>query len=114
MHIPQALSLDQNNVTLCLTNSKIGPNEITVITDFPDFYRVQDHGRLTAEHISKHSCVCGAAWHAENPPVCRSKTSPCVGSKRLCVYQQNVRMLNTCARFAGTHGGVLNLHTGTS
>ena len=23
------------------------------------FHRVQDHGRLTAVHISKHSCVCG-------------------------------------------------------
>ena len=44
--------------------------------------------------------------------MCRFKTSPCVGSKRLGVYRQNARMLNTCARFAGTHGGVLNLHTG--
>ena len=26
-----------------------------VITDDPDFCRVQDHGRLTAVHISKHS-----------------------------------------------------------
>ena len=25
--------------------------------------------------------VCGAAWHAEKPAVCRFKTSPCVGSK---------------------------------
>ena len=29
MHIPQALSIDQNNVTLCLTD----PHEITVVTD---------------------------------------------------------------------------------
>ena len=54
--------------------------------------------------------VCGAAWHAEKPSVCRFKTSPCAGSKRIHVYQQNARMLNTCARFAGTHGGVSNQH----
>ena len=46
--------------------------------------------------------VCG---HAENPL--------CVGSKRLRVYRQNARMFNTCARFAGTHEGVLNPHTET-
>ena len=48
----------------------------------------------------------------------RGKT-PCEGSKRLrvllqqrfCVYRQNARMCSTCARFAGTHGSVLNLHT---
>ena len=38
---------------------------------------------------------------------------PCVGSKRLRVYGQNARMCSTCARFARTHGGLLNLHTGT-
>ena len=32
--------------------------------------------------------VCSAAWHAETSP-------PCVGSKRLRVYVQNARMLNT-------------------
>ena len=51
-------------------------------------------------------CVCGvfgAAWHAEKPP--------CVGSKRLRVYRQNARMCSTCARFASTHGSVLNVHT---
>ena len=57
--------------------------------------------------------VCGAAWHAENTSECRFKTSPCVGSKRIRVYRQNARMLNTCARFAGIHGCVLNLHTET-
>ena len=44
---------------------------------------------------------------------------PCEGSKRLhvqvqkrfCVYRQNARMCSTCARFASTHGSVLNLHT---
>ena len=39
-------------------------------------------------------CVCGvvcSVWHAENTVTCR----------------------NTCARGAGTHGDVLNVHTGT-
>ena len=40
-----------------------------------------------------------------------SKRPPCAGSKRLRVYQQNARMCSTCERFAGTHAGVLNLHT---
>ena len=58
-------------------------------------------------------CVCGAAWHAETSPVCRFQTPPCVRSKRFSVCRQNARMLNTCARFVGTHGGVLNVHTET-
>ena len=66
-------------------------------------------------------CVwCGLA--RGKPSVCRFKTSPCVGSKRLRVYRQNARMLNTCARFCRytqrrfepTHGDVWNLHTGAS
>ena len=112
----------------------INPHEITVVRDDPDFYRVQDHGRLTAVHVSKHSCVCvlwwwwcvsavwcvcvcsvrGGAWRGlarGKPTVCRLQTSPCVGSKRIRVYWQNARMLNTCARFANTHGSVLNVHT---
>ena len=44
-------------------------------------------------------------------PVCRFKTSPCVGSKRFRVYRQNARMCSTCARVARTHGSVLNQHT---
>ena len=48
-----------------------------------------------------------------NASVCTFKTLPCVGSKRLRVYRQNARMLNTCARVAGAHGGVLNLYTET-
>ena len=48
--------------------------------------------------------VCGSAWHVENP---------CVRSKRLRMYRQNARMLNTCALFAGKDRGLLNLHTGT-
>ena len=49
----------------------------------------------------------------EGLPVCKFKTSPCVQAKRLRVYWQNARMLNTCARFAGSHGGVLLVHTET-
>ena len=62
-------------------------------------------------------CVCVVCvWRGLTRgklPVCRLKTSPCAGSKRLRVYPQNDRMCSTCARFAGTHGGVLNLHTET-
>ena len=58
--------------------------------------------------------VCGVCvWRGlarGKPPVCRFKTSPCVGSKSFRVYRQNARMWNTCARFAGSHGSVLNLH----
>ena len=57
--------------------------------------------------------VCGAAWHAEKPSVCRLKTFLCVGSKRIRVYRQNARICSTCGRFAGTRGCVLNLHTET-
>ena len=39
------------------------------------------------------------------------KTPPCVRSRRLRVNQEKSRMFNTCGRFPGTHGGVLNLHT---
>ena len=56
-------------------------------------------------------CLC-VLRHAENPvcpfktlPVCILKTSLCTGSTRTCVQ--------TCARDTGTHGDVLNVHTGT-
>ena len=60
-------------------------------------------------------CVC-CVWRG----LARGK-HPCVGSKRFRVYvqkrlhvnRQNARMLNTCARGAGTHGGVLDVHTET-
>ena len=52
---------------------------------------------------------CGAP--CGKPSVCRFKTPPCVRSRRLRVYPENARMFNTCARFPGTHGGVLNAHT---
>ena len=63
-------------------------------------------------------CVCAVwcMWRGlarGKPLVCKLKTSSCESSKRLRVYQQNARMCSTCARFASTHGGVLNLHTET-
>ena len=45
------------------------------------------------------------------PSVCRFKTPPCMRSRRLRVYRENARMSNTCGRFPGTHGGVLNAYT---
>ena len=55
--------------------------------------------------------MCGAAWQAGNHPFS--------GSARLRVYIQivsvcigkTILMLNTCGRFAGTHGGLLSVHT---
>ena len=52
---------------------------------------------------------------AEHPSMCRFKTPPCVRSGRLRVYlrvcPENACMFNTCGRFPGTHGSVLNAHT---
>ena len=45
-------------------------------------------------------------------PVCPSKKPPCVDSKTSpCVPAPRPACGNTCARGAGTHGDVLNLHT---
>ena len=52
--------------------------------------------------VGVHSVLC-MSW---------GKFPPCAGSKGLRVCRRNARVLNTCGRFAGTHGGVLNLHTG--
>ena len=56
-------------------------------------------------------CVCVVCvWRGlarGTPPVCRLKTSPCVGSKRIREYRENARVCSTCGRFAGTHGDVL-------
>ena len=66
-------------------------------------------------------CVCAWCVLCVRRGVCcvwrglaRGKNPPCVGSKRIGVYRQNARMLNTSACFANTHGDVLNLHTGGS
>ena len=58
-------------------------------------------------------CVvwCGAAWHAENPAVCRFKTPPCVLGKRPHVLDMRAFSGYTRRRLERTHGGVLNLHT---
>ena len=45
-------------------------------------------------------------WHVQNASRLYIQNVPvCTGTTRTCV--------STCARFAGTHGSVLNLHTGT-
>ena len=52
---------------------------------------------------------------------CLDSKPPCVHSKRARVYVRNFSVctgttrtcVSTCARFAGTHGNVLNVHTGT-
>ena len=49
--------------------------------------------------------------HAEKTPVCAFKTPACVRSKRPRVYGTTRTCFSTCARGAGTHGDVLNVHT---
>ena len=49
----------------------------------------------------------------ERPSVCAFNTSPCVRSKRHRVYRQHAHMKKTCGHVAGTHGDILNAHTGT-
>ena len=53
--------------------------------------------------------MCGVVWRAEKPPCVRpNRARVCIvyvpGTTRTCS--------NTCARGAGTHGDVLNVHTG--
>ena len=55
-------------------------------------------------------CRCGrgvacVVWHAENPRVYTQNVPVHAGNTRTCV--------STCTRRAGTHGDVLNVHTGT-
>ena len=49
----------------------------------------------------------------ERPSVCAFNTSPCVRSKCPRVYRQHAHMKKTCGHVAGTHGDILNAHTGT-
>ena len=70
--------------------SKKNPHEITVITDFPDFYRVQDHGRLPAVHISKHALfrlkiTVGCPCTCPSIRVCVVVVSGVVYVLRVCV-----------------------------
>ena len=68
--------------------------------------------------LSVSLCLCCVVC-VVSPCVC-SKTPPCVRSKRLRVKIQNVPVctgttpacVTTCGRGAGTHGDVLNAHTG--
>ena len=59
-------------------------------------------------------CLCELR-HAEKMwknPVCGFKTAPCVHSKRPVCTGTARTCVSTCARGAGTHGEVLNPHTG--
>ena len=71
--------------------------------------------------------VCGEAWRAENPPcvdskrlrvycqdvsVCTVRTSPCVQATGPHVQHMRARCRYTRRRPDRTHGGVLHLHTG--
>ena len=49
----------------------------------------------------------------ERPSVCAFNTPACVRSKRPRVYRQHAHMKKTCGHVAGTHGDILNAHTGT-
>ena len=49
-------------------------------------------------------CACGVGWHAENPRAYIQNVPVCTGTTPACG--------NTCGRRAGTHGDVLNVHTG--
>ena len=56
---------------------------------------------------------CGTVKNVKKKPVCTFKTPPCVHSKRPRVYRHQAHMYDTCGLGAGTHGGVLNVHTET-
>ena len=90
-----------------------------------------NHTQHTVHHLWWHNnYVCCGVWVCGVVVVwsCRrvvlwcvySKTPPCVDSKRLRVYIQNVPVctsttstcLKTCGRGASTHGNVLNVHMG--
>ena len=49
-------------------------------------------------------CACGVVWHADNTRVYIQNVPVCTGTTPACV--------TTCGRGAGTHGDVLNVHTG--
>ena len=59
-------------------------------------------------------CLFGFAWACvcwEGERVYASNAPPCVRSKRFRVYRQQAHMFHTCGLGAGTHAGVLNVHT---
>ena len=49
----------------------------------------------------------------ERPSVCAFNTPACVRTKRPRVYRQHAHMFFPCGHVAGTHGDILNAHTGT-
>ena len=60
-------------------------------------------------------CVlCVARLGTRKTPVCRFKTSPCVGSKRAHVEHMRAFCTYTRKLFEPTRENVLNLHTGVS
>ena len=93
----------------------IGPHEIAVITGFPDFYRVQDHGRFTAEHVSKHSlfhlkitvgcplCTCPSIRVCGVCVCCVGDVCVQCGVCALCVVESGVVCVGVCV---GVCGGV--------
>ena len=70
--------------------------KITDVTDIADFYRVQDHGRLTAVHISKHS----PSHHVETLSKSRSVVDCARVQAFVCVVcgMCGVRVLCVCMR----------------
>ena len=59
-------------------------------------------------------CRCAARWKKRGKTnTWIQKTSPCVHSKRPVYAGTMHTCVSTCARGAGTHGGVLNVHKGT-
>ena len=83
--------------------------------------RERERRKRTKEQRKKKERSKGKERERETP-VCRFKTPPCGGSKRLHVYGHTAHMFfNMCAwcrhtqrRFEPPHGRVLNLHTGFS
>ena len=80
------------------------PHEITVFVYDPDFYRVQDHGRLTAVRVSKHS-LFSSQDHGRLSDKHISKHSPSPGAGTLkitvgcplCTYPSiRNKHLHTC------------------
>ena len=86
------------------TQESTGEQRSTNDSDYDDVTigkMLSDACRRRADHSQEEgmsSCLSSSVSHDRTgdplPPVCRFKTSPCVGSKRLRVYRQNARMCN--------------------
>ena len=67
MHIPQALSLDQNNVTLCLTNienCKLYKTDFSLVSNFVKALYCQPTETIAAQRRGK--LVTGGSGHANS------------------------------------------------